>query len=179
MGKKFLNNIDMKIKLNYITIPLIVVAVAVFGNLFSSFGMVWYELELIKPAITPPNWIFPIVWNIIFILTAISALITWNKRLIEHRFLLVFKKKQIDVIFVFVIGLFIANAVFNVLWSLLFFTLHHVSLALFEMVILEVTTLLIMGLLWKRSKLASLLLLPYAGWVGFATYITLQIVLIN
>lgn len=169
----------MKFKLNYITIPLIVVAVAIIGVMFSSMGMSWYNDELIKPALTPPNWIFLVAWGIIFILTTISAFITWNKRYVKNRFLLVFRKKEIDVIFLFVVGLFIANAVFNILWSLLFFTLHHLSLALFEMVILEITILLIMGLLWKRSKLASLLILPYAGWVLFITYITFQIVFLN
>jgi len=169
----------MKFKLNYLIIPLVTITVAVVGSAFSSMGMPWYDTELIKPAINPPKWIFPVAWNIIFVLTTISALITWNRRYVENRFLLVFKKKEIDVIFLFVVGLFIANAVFNVLWSLLFFTLHQISLALFEMAILEITIILIMGLLWHRSKLASLLLLPYAAWVGFATYLTFQIVLLN
>lgn len=169
----------MKIKPNYVVIPLITVAVAVIGSIFTSLGMPWYNNELIKPALTPPDWIFPVAWNIIFILTTVSALITWNKRYVESRYLLVFHKKEVDVIFLFVVGLFIANAIFNVLWSLLFFTLHQISLALFEMIILEITIVLIMVLLWKRSKIASLLLLPYAGWVGFATYLTLQIVLLN
>jgi len=177
--RKIVNKKHMKFKLNYIIIPLVTVVVAVIGGTFSSLGMTWYDTELIRPVLNPPKWIFPVAWNIIFVLTTISALITWNKRYIENRFLLVFKKKEIDVIFLFVVGLFIANAVFNVLWSLLFFTLHQISLALFEMVILEITTLLIMGLLWNRSKLASLLLLPYAVWVGFATYLTFQIVLLN
>lgn len=176
---KFLIKTDMKIKPNYIVIPFITIAVAVIGSIFTSGGMEWYDNQIIKPSLTPPDWVFPIAWNIIFILTTISALITWNKRFVENRYLLVFKKKEIDVIFVVVIGLFIANAVFNVVWSLLFFTLHQISLALFEMIILEITTLIIMGLLWKRSKLASLLLLPYAAWVGFATYLTLQIALLN
>lgn len=169
----------MKFKPNYIIIPLITIAVAVIGSVFTSSGMQWYDSEVIKPVLNPPKWIFPVVWNTIFILTTISALIAWNKRYVENRFLLIFKKKQIDVIFVFVIGLFIANAIFNVLWSLLFFTLHQLSLALFEMIILEITILIIMVLLWKRSKLASLLLIPYAAWVGFATYLTFQIVILN
>lgn len=169
----------MKIKSNYIVIPLITIAVAVIGSIFTSLGMPWYDSELIKPALTPPDWLFPVAWNIIFVLTAASALIAWNKRYVKSRYLLVFHKKEIDVVFSFVVGLFIANAIFNVLWSLLFFTLHQISLALFEMIILEITILLIMVLLWKRSKIASLLLIPYAGWVGFATYLTLQIVLLN
>lgn len=176
---KIINYSYMKFKPNYIIIPLITIAVAILGGIFSAWGMPWYYSELIQPDMTPPSWLFPIAWNIIFVLTTISALIAWNKRYVENRYLLIFKKKEIDVIFVFVVGLFIANAVFNVVWSLLFFTLHQISLALFEMVILEITTLVIMGLMWKRSKLASVLLIPYAGWVAFATYLTFEIALLN
>lgn len=170
---------NMRVKPNYIVIPFIGVVVAILGGLFSSMGMGWYDNELIKPVFTPSDLGFLIVWAVIFVLTIISVLITWNKRFVENRFLLLFRKKEIDVIFTFVIGLFVANAIFDILWTLLFFTLHQISLALFEMIILEITILIIIGLLWKRSKLSSLLLIPYAGWIAFLTYLTLQIVFLN
>jgi len=167
----------MKIKPNYFVIPLITIAVATLGSLFTTNGMMWYDNTLIQPEITPPDWIFPIAWNIIFILTTISTLIVWNKgkdgilQKIFHRHDLVR--------FRWIIGLFIANAVLNVVWSLLFFQLQLINLAFAEMILLETTLIALIILVWKTSKTASLLLIPYTLWVGFATYLTYLIVNAN
>ncbi len=164
-------------KPNYIVIPLITVLVIILGSLFNSFGMQWYETQLIRPDITPPNYVFPIAWNIIFLCTTISALMVWNKPQFEERYLVIFKRKAHD--FKLIIGLFAANAVLNVLWSLLFFSFRLIYIALFEMLLLEATIILLMILIWKHSKIASLLLLPYLFWLGFATYLTYIINVLN
>ncbi|MFA6917940.1 MAG: TspO/MBR family protein [Candidatus Gracilibacteria bacterium] len=155
----------MKIKPNYIVIPLITILVALVGSWFSSQGMAWYDTEILKPSLTPPKWVFPVAWNIIFILTTISAMIVWNKN----------SGKNNSAKCKWIITLFIANAVLNVLWSLLFFTMHYVFSAFMEMLILEATTIALMVLIWKFSKPASLMLLPYVLWVVIATYLTYEI----
>ncbi len=169
----------MKIKPNYIIIPLIAIVVAIFGYIFSVMGMDWYKNELIKPETVFSDLLSNIIWIGVFIFATVSALITWNKRYVENKFLLVFRKKEIDVIFLFVVGLFAVNALFNMLWVLLFFVLHQISLAFFEMFILELTILIVMSLLWKRSKAASLFMLPYFAWIAFVMYNTLQIIFLN
>lgn len=168
-----------KFKLNYAIIPLVTIATAVIGGIFSNLGMQWYQNELVKPELTPPGWVFPIAWTVIFILTMISALILWNSGKGEKRFLLVFKKKVDDSALSLIMGLFIANAVLNVCWSLLFFTLRYTYAAFLEMLLLEITVVALIALTYKRSKAASALLLPYAVWVAFATYLTSQVILMN
>src|SRR4030042_5604803 len=56
----------------FILSVVIVFAFAAIGNLFTApvVRSAWYES--IKPSITPPNWIFPVVWNILFFLIALS-----------------------------------------------------------------------------------------------------------
>lgn len=152
----------MKIKANYLIIPAVTIAVAIIGSLFTQTGMPWYDTEIIKPACTPPDYVFPIAWNTIFILTTASALIMWNK----------FKHKK-------AMWLFGINAVLNVLWSFFFFTLQMTTVAFIEMFFLEGTLLALLYLTWKKSRLAFALLLPYAIWVCFATYLTYIIVLTN
>ena len=169
----------MKLKPNYIIIPLVAVVFGVLSGVFSSWGVAWYNNELIKPDFAPSLIVCLIVWLVVFVMAVISALIAWNKRYTENKFLLILKKKEIDVIFVFVIGLFIVNAVFSVMWSLLFFVLHQISLTLFEMFILEITTLVMIGLMWNRSRVASLLLIPYATCMAFVTYLIFQIMILN
>ncbi len=164
-------------KKNFVIIPLITIVVALLGSWFNSFGMPWYQSELIRPDLAPPNYLFPIAWTTIFILATITALMVWNKPQFEERYLVIFKRKTYD--FNLIIGFFIANAILNALWSLLFFTFHLIFPALIEMLILEATTLILMILIWRHSKVASLLLLPYLLWVGFATYLTYLIYILN
>lgn len=157
---------SLKLKPNYFVIPLITVATAALGSFFTNIGMPWYDADLIKPALTPPSLAFPIAWTTIFILTTISVLIIWNK-------------SKRDKVFGWLIALFILNAFLNAAWCLLFFTLRDIQGALIEMILLEGTTIGIMAVTWKKSKLASLLLAPYLVWVGFATYLTYMILSLN
>jgi translocator protein len=154
----------MKIKPNHLVIPCITILVAIVGSWVTQGGMEWYKGELVQPSLTPPNWAFPIAWNTIFVLTTISALIVWNK-----------KGSYKPLIF----ALFGLNAFLNVLWSILFFGDHLIFPAFVEMIILELTLVLLIPLIWKTSKAASLMLLPYLLWVGFATYLTYLINVLN
>jgi benzodiazapine receptor len=156
----------MKFKSNYIVIPLTTVAVALLGSYFTSSGMFWYDTELIMPSVTPPRWAFPVAWNTIFTLATISALIVWNKA--KH-----------DEDFKWIERFTIANIALNILWSFLFFYMNRVGLALLEMIVLELTIIPLIALTWRTSKFASLCLVPYALWVGFATYLTYLIWVIN
>lgn len=152
-------------KANYILIPLVVVVVALLGNWFTGGGMEWYE-TLSLPSFTPPGYAIGIVWTAIFILGAVSALLFWNKA---------GRAKY----FYGVASLFILNAVLNALWSYLFFVRHLLGLAVVEMGLLNLTTLLLMVLIKKRSKAAAWLLLPYFLWVSFATYLAYQVWMLN
>lgn len=169
----------MKFKPNYLIIPLITVAVAVLGSSVTVTGDAsWYQ-TIVKPSINPPNWIFPIAWNIIFILTTISALIVWNKGPEKKKFLWFFDAHKEDKAFTAIIALFLINAVLNVLWSYLFFGTQNILGAFIEIFFIEATLIALIILIYKRSKTASLLLLPYTLWVGFATYLNYLILSLN
>lgn len=155
----------MKLKPNYFIIPLITILVAFLGSLLTTSGMNWYDTELIRPEITPPDWAFPLAWNLIFILTTIAALVVYNKSQ---------GKRRLGIVI-----FFIANAVLNVLWSLLFFKYHLILPAFIEMIVLNLTTVVLIAINCKVSKLASWLLLPYFLWVSFATYLTYLIYQLN
>ena len=156
----------MKIKLNYFIIPLITIAIAALGSYFTGLGMPWYETTLIKPELTPPAIAFPIAWTTIYIATTISALIAWNKT----------QNGKHDGV---IASLFIINAILNAAWTLIFFTLHQPGLAFIEIIVLEATVLLLILLTWDKSKIASILLLPYFVWLGLASYLNLMLFLLN
>jgi translocator protein len=69
--------------------------------------------------------------------------------------------------------------ILNVLWSFLFFGLRSPQLAFLEIIILLISIVVTIVIFSKISKLAAILMLPYAGWVTFASFLNLQIWLLN
>ncbi|PIR66294.1 MAG: hypothetical protein COU51_04675 [Parcubacteria group bacterium CG10_big_fil_rev_8_21_14_0_10_36_14] len=67
----------------------------------------------------------------------------------------------------------------NFLWSYLFFDQHLFFLAIIEASILGFSVLILIIFIWPVSRLASILLFPYFGWVAFATYLTYAIWVLN
>jgi len=129
----------------------IVFIAALIGGLFTDTGA-WYEK--IKPSITPPNYVFPIVWNILFFLIALSLFFSWinaDKK----------QKKSVMIIF----GL---NLIFNILWSVFYFGLKNVSLAFLDLILIWISIIAMIKIAWKIDRKASLLLVPYLLWVSFA-----------
>ena len=133
---------------------LIVYAFALLGSLFTSSAVKspWYDS--IRVSLTPPNWIFPVVWNILFFLIALSLFYAWTSAK---------KKSRKNVAIVFGINLFL-----NALWSLLFFSLKKTNLAFFELIVLWISILFMIFTTRKINKRSAWLLVPYAIWVGFA-----------
>jgi len=152
--------------LSYIFIPLITVLVAGGGSWLTNQGLaVWYQ-QLQLPSIAPNGGVIGLVWTIIFILATISALLFWN----QHS-----KQKNRQVI----AGLFLANAILNLAWSYIFFVQHWLGWTIIEMTVLNLTTLTLIVLLWRKTRNSAVLLLPYLIWVSFATYLAYQIWLLN
>lgn len=154
-------------KPNYFLIPLIVLLTAFAGGKLTSLGIDsgWYGM-ISKPGWTPSGQVIGLVWTIIFTLSAISALIFWNKALKYG----VFWK---------IAFLFGFNAFLNVAWSYLFFYRHNLGWATLEAGLLDATVWALIFLIWPISKKSSLLLLPYALWAAFATYLTFVIWALN
>ena len=153
------------IRISNILIVLVIIIISLAGGRFTSSGMEWYK-TISLPAWTPPGAIIGSVWTVIYILTAISAIMIWNRAPGIDNF------KVIEL-------LFILNGVFNLLWSYLFFAKQQIGPAVIDSLAIEATLLLLIALIWKHSVTASLLLVPYALWVGFATYLNFTIFLLN
>lgn len=140
------------------------VGVAVLGGTITDLGP-WYE-GLRKPAWTPPRMAFPIVWTTIFALAAVAGVAAWraapNARAADT-----------------VVGLFALNGFLNVLWSLLFFRFKRPDWAFAEVLLLEASILLLIVYCGRFSRLAAVLLVPYALWVAAAAALNWQLVQLN
>lgn len=141
-----------------------VIVVAGIGGLATQLGP-WYN-ELKKPTWQPPDWLFGPAWTLIFALIATAGVLAWKASPdAESRTLL--------------IALFAVNAMFNIAWSVLFFTLRRPDWALIEVVPFWLSIIALMVWLGDRHPLVVWLLLPYAAWVAFAAYLNLTIVRLN
>lgn len=145
----------MKINWKVLSVSLIAVYfVALIGGLFtsSSVNSLWYNS--VKPSITPPNYVFPIVWNVLFFLIALSLYLSW----ISAK-----KKSKKKIVFVFGLNLFL-----NFLWSAIFFAMQNPLLAFFELILLWLSIIAMIFTTYRINKTSSYLLIPYFLWVSFA-----------
>ncbi|MDH5204003.1 MAG: tryptophan-rich sensory protein [Nitrospirota bacterium] len=152
--------------IHYFLAPIFYLIVAQVGSLFTSQGVTSWYSTIMKPSFTPPGSFIGIMWTIIFILSAISLIFFVNSA----------RGKSI---FWPIIGLYILNGVFNVLWSYIFFTKHELGLAVVDALLIWITVGILIFFVWTSSRTASLLLLPYFLWVSFATYLTYVIYRMN
>jgi len=151
---------------NYLIIPLITVLVSVLGQRFTSSGLAsWYK-TLNLPSWTPPGSVIGLVWTIIFACATASALILWNAPA---------AKARLPVL----AAAFLVNAALNVLWSWIFFAQRRPTIAGWEAILLDLSILVLIALAWPISRLAALLLVPYAAWVAFAAYLNFTIARLN
>lgn len=131
---------------------LIVYSIGLLGSFFTSPNSDWYSF--IKPSITPPNFVFPIVWNVLFFLIGLSLY-----------FSLVNSKNKIKKKIYFLFGI---NLILNFLWSVFFFGLKNPLLSFIDLLALLFSILFLIIFMWKIKKVSSYLLVPYLLWVCFA-----------
>jgi translocator protein len=140
---------------------ILVVLTSMFGAIFRPGP--WYD-ELIKPALTPPGWIFTPVWLTLYLMIAVAGWFLWKKEPYVKNPALICWGAQLIV---------------NALWSWLFFGLQRPGLALIDIAVLLVLIISFIRLAWPISRTSSLLFIPYALWVGFAAYLNLGLVVLN
>ena len=132
--------------------------------LLTNMGMDNYR-AVQKPALTPPEIVFPIVWTILFILMGISAARIWLSPDSKN-------KGQ-------GLRIYILQLTFNFIWSILFFNLQAYGFAFIWLIILWLLILLMIVSFSKSDKLAAYLQIPYLLWVTFASYLNLMVWLLN
>ena len=129
------------------------------------FNSIWYT-NLIRPALSPPSWVFSPVWTFLYILIFIS-LACYIKSKSKN------EDKKLGYCF-FIIQMFL-----NLIWTPVFFGLKSISGAFAVIILLDIFVILTIYKFFKSSKIAGLLLIPYFIWIIFATYLNLGYMLLN
>ena len=119
-----------------------------------------------KPALTPPAWLFPVAWSILYLLMGFASY-----RLAHAPKPTSYKNRTL---ILYGIQLF-----FNFVWPLIFFNLRHFGLALIWIAVLWGLVLWLTERAFFIDRTAFWCLIPYLVWVTFATYLTFMIYRMN
>ena len=149
----------------WIVLVAVCFGAAAIGSVFTASSVkTWYP-ALLKPAGTPPSWLFGPVWSTLYLLMATAAWLVWRRRAVEDVWL--------------TLGLFFGQLVLNAAWSFIFFGLCRPGVALVEIFVLLVAIALTAVRFAMFSRLAFWLMTPYLGWVIYATILNFGIWRLN
>ncbi len=125
----------------------------------------WYA-EINKPFFTPPGFVFPIVWPLLYFMMGLASWFIWKQR----------NSHPLGRRALWIYGI---HLVLNTLWSFLFFGLQNPGLAFAEIILLWLVIVVTMLYFFKIRRLAGYLFVPYLAWVSFATVLNGTIWLMN
>lgn len=123
----------------------------------------WFT-ALAKPSFNPPSWLFGPVWTVLYVMIGLAGAHVWAGR------------REIGMMPVALWGVQMAA---NFAWSPAFFGAHRIDLALAIISVLLVAIVSFIAVTWRRERTASLLFVPYAAWVGFATVLNAAFLSLN
>ncbi len=124
----------------------------------------WYA-ALTKPALTPPDWAFPVAWTLLYVLMGVALAMILNARGSAMR---------TPAIIAFAVQLAI-----NLAWTPVFFGMHRINAALLVIAAMFIAAAVATLLFARIRRTAALLMLPYLAWILFAGYLTYSIGVLN
>ena len=153
----------MKKKYLSLIIILIITFIApmIGSYVTASFKEPWYS-QIILPAFNPPSWVFAPVWSTLYFLMSIAIWKVWVTS---------FDSKILKIYFL--------HLFFNSTWSLVFFGLHQIGLALINLIIILAFIFFLMRAYFKINKISYYLMFPYFLWSSYALILNSSIFLLN
>jgi len=153
------------IKNKYLSLLIILlitfIASAIGGFITSAFKEPWYS-EIILPSFNPPSKVFAPVWTILYILMSVAIWRIWMK----------FSDRK-------VLNIYFYHLLFNATWSVVFFGLHQIELALINLIIILIFIFTLMKIYLKKDKLSFFIMIPYLLWTFYALILNTAIVILN
>ena len=154
--------LDVKLLAKCIAIPLLVGIVAA---IISGGGMEVFE-SVNKPPLSPPAWLFPVVWTILYTLMGISSYLILTSGAKEEQV-----QKAMNV--------YGYQLAVNFLWPTFFFNFRWYLFSFVWLLLLWILVLVMILRFWRIDKRAAYLNIPYLVWLTFAGYLNLGIAILN
>ena len=154
----------MKIKAKDLIIAILIpLSVGGISALLTSGGMQVFDY-ILKPPLSPPKWLFPVAWTILYTLMGIASYLVWETR----------DSRSKKALIIYGVQLF-----FNFFWSIIFFNLQAYLFAFIWIIILWVLIVITTVYFGEIKRLAGRLMIPYLLWVAFASYLNFGIYVLN
>lgn len=154
MNRRAVQRTNWKTLLLFLAIP---VAVGLLSAVVSMEGMKHFE-EVQKPPHTPPGWVFPAAWTVLYLLMGYASYVVWRsdapRRAVDHA--LVWYGAQLMA---------------NFLWSPLFFRWELYLPAMIWLGLMLVLVIVTLTRFWRIEPKAGCLLIPYVLWTVFALWL--------
>ena len=149
--------------LSFILFFIITFSASFIGGLVTiSFKDPWYS-QLVKSNFNPPDWIFAPVWTALYLMMTLAIWFFWHS-----------KNRNLSTVYLYFI-----HILFNTTWSIVFFGLHQILLALFVLIVL-ILMIIILMLRFKRVNIVSYyLMIPYLLWCCFALFLNFNLLILN
>ena len=149
---------------NYISLIIWIVTLVAIGGGIGSLTKpeinTWYS-ALNRSDLTPPNYVFPIAWTILYAAIAACGWLIWSKSSFPK--LKTLKK------------LYISQLILNWSWTPVFFHYHLSGLSLIILGCMNILVVMIIWLAYPKIKSVSFLMIPYLFWILFASYLNFYI----
>lgn len=149
---------------NYISLILWILALIFIGF---SIGYLtkpeistWYS-TLNRSSLTPPNYVFPIAWTILYVIIGVCGWLIWSTPSSP-------KLKLLKI-------LYVTQLILNWSWTPLFFHYHLTGFSLVVLGAMDILVGILMFLAYRRMIAVSLLMIPYLLWILFASYLNFYI----
>ena len=148
---------------SFILFFVITFSASFIGGLASiSLKEPWYS-QLIKSNYNPPDWIFAPVWTTLYLMMTLAIWFFWHT-----------KNRDINTVYIYFI-----HIIFNTTWSIVFFGLHQIFLALVVLTIL-ILLIIILIIRFKRVNFVSYyLMIPYLLWCCYALFLNFNLFILN
>ncbi len=154
----------MKPKWKTIIYSLILTFIFAFGGgIVTYLGMPKYDAST-HPYLTPPSWLFPVVWSILFLLMAYSAAVVYDAHAAHTPKAVV---------------IYLLQLTLNFWWCVMFFGFGAYLFAFILLLLLWGAVLAMIIVFCKVKKPAGLIQIPYLLWLTFAAYLNLGVYLLN
>jgi benzodiazapine receptor len=149
-----------------VTAVVVCEAAGGIGSLFTIPNLTTWYADLQKPTFNPPNSVFGPAWITLYLLMGLAASLVWHKGLDEPGV----KPALVT---------FLIQLVINVFWTVVFFGMHSPLAGAIAIVMLWLVILLTMVRFFRLSKWGGVLLVPYLGWVTFASALNFAVLVLN
>ena len=149
--------------LSFVLFFFITFSASFVGRLVTiSFKEPWYS-QLTKSNYSTPDWIFAPIWLTLYLMMTIAIWLFWHS-----------KKRDMNTIYIYFI-----HILFNTTWSIVFFGLHQIFLALVALIVLIFLIIILIQRFKRVNLLSYYLMIPYLLWTVYALFLNFNLMVLN